>query len=899
MTNDCPRPDPDALLARVHEEEGRGARGRLKVFLGMSAGVGKTYAMLQGAQERRALGLPVLLGWVETHGRAETEALLHGLERLPPRPVAYRGVTLSEFDLDGALARRPELILVDELAHTNAPGSRHARRWQDVAELLQAGIDVWTTLNVQHLESLSDVVAQITGVPVRETLPDTFVRQADEIELIDLPPDELLQRLRDGKVYLPETAGRALEEFFRKGNLIALRELALRTTADRVDAQMQVWRRSEARETTWPVTERLVVSISSSPSAMQIVRAGSRMAARLRAEWTVVWVDTPRQQALPPADREYAPNALRLAESLGGETVRLDGHDPVEELLAYARRRNATRILVGKPGRFWWRDRLLGSFVDELVRRSGEIDVSVVSASAEPAPSGPVAAAAPAGTPIGWHRYGGAAIAVALTTLAAHFAAPLLPHSSIAMLYLLGVAAVAARWGRGPAALASVLGVAAFDFFHVPPFLTFAVADSEFVVTFAVMLVIGLLIGTLTARIRDQVLAARRHEQEAVALYSLSRELAATGPAPALAAVATRRIGALFERPVAIFLPDESGRLALPEGMLEPGFASEDEQAVATWTFQHAQRAGWGTDTLPGAAALHLPLATARGVAGVLALFAPADRRPLRPDQVHLLEAFGNQLALALERERLAAEAERARLRAEAERLQSALLSSVSHDLRTPLASITGAASTLLEPDPALEPEARRELTEMIYDEAERMGRLVGNLLDMTRLATDSLAPRREWQSLEEIVGAAVHRLGRRLDGRPLQLDLPANLPLVAVDGVLLEQVLINLVENALRYTPPGTPIEITARADATALELAVADRGPGLAPGEERAIFERFRRGAASQETRGSGLGLAICRGIIEAHGGSISAANRASGGAEFRIRLPLEADAAGSTGP
>ncbi|MCU0224817.1 MAG: sensor histidine kinase KdpD [Acidobacteria bacterium] len=891
MTNDTPRPDPDALLARVHEEEGRSARGRLKIFLGMSAGVGKTYAMLQGAQERRALGLPVLVGWVETHGRAETEALLLGLERLPPRPVAYRGVTLSEFDLDGALARRPALILVDELAHTNAPGSRHAKRWQDVAELLQSGIDVWTTLNVQHLESLSDVVAQITGVPVRETLPDTFVRQADEIELIDLPPDELLQRLRDGKVYLPETAGRALEQFFRKGNLIALRELALRTTADRVDAQMQVWRRSEARETTWPVTERLVVSISSSPSAMQIVRAGSRMAARLRAEWTVVWVDTPRQQALPPADREYAPNALRLAESLGGETVRLDGHDPVEELLAYARRRNATRILVGKPGRFWWRDRLLGSFVDELVRRSGEIDVSVVSASAEPPPGAAPAPASPAVPPLGWRRYGGAAIAVALTTLAAHFASPFLPHSSIAMLYLLGVAAVAARWGRGPAALASLLGVAAFDFFHVPPFLTFAVADSEFIVTFVVMLVIGLLIGTLTARIRDQALAARRHEQEAVALYSLSRELAATGPAPELATAAARRIGALFERPAAIFLPDDDGRLALAEGTRDPALTSDDERAVATWAFQHAQRAGWGTDTLPGAAAVHLPLATARGAVGVLALLAPADRRPLRPDQVHLLEAFGNQLALALERERLAAEAERARLRAEAERLQSALLSSVSHDLRTPLASITGAASTLLEPDPALPPAARRELTEMIYDEAERLARLVGNLLDMTRLASDSLAPRREWQSLEEIVGAAIHRLGRRLDGRELQLDLPAELPLIAVDGVLFEQVLINLVENAVRYTPPGTPITIAARADGASLELSVADRGPGLEPGEEREIFEKFRRGAAGRETRGAGLGLAICRGIVEAHGGTIAAGNRPGGGALFRIRLPLEA--------
>ncbi|MCU0253754.1 MAG: sensor histidine kinase KdpD, partial [Acidobacteria bacterium] len=673
--SEAPRPDPDALLERVREEVERGARGRLKIFLGMSAGVGKTYAMLQGAQERRAAGLPALVGWVETHGRTETEALLDGLERLPPRPVSYRGVTLAEFDLDGALARHPELILVDELAHTNAPGSRHAKRWQDVAELLQAGIDVWTTLNVQHLESLSDVVAQITGVPVRETLPDTFVRQADEIELIDLPPDELLERLRDGKVYLPETAGRALEEFFKKGNLIALRELALRTTADRVDAQMQVWRRSEARETTWPVTERLVVSISSSPSALQMVRAGSRMAARLRAEWTVVWVDTPRQQGLPPADREYAPNALRLAESLGGETVRLDGHDAVEELLAYARRRNATRILVGKPGRFWWRDRLLGSFVDELVRRSGEIDVSVVSAGAEPPPgAAPVSASmTPAGAALGWRRYGGSVIAVALTTLIAHLASPLLPHSSIAMLYLLGVAAVAARWGRGPAALASLLGVAAFDFFHVPPFLTFAVADSEFIVTFVVMLVIGLLIGTLTARIRDQALAARRREQEAVALHALSRELAATGSAQALAAAAARQIGTLFELPVAIFLPSDDGRPVLTEGAVPGPFSTSDEQAVAAWAFQHNQRAGWGTDTLPGAAALHLPLATARGVAGVLALLAPADRRPLRPDQVHLLEAFGNQLALALERERLAVEAERARLHAEAERLQSAL----------------------------------------------------------------------------------------------------------------------------------------------------------------------------------------------------------------------------------
>ena len=538
------RPDPDQLLERVRADEARQARGKLKVFFGAAAGVGKTYAMLEAARARQAAGVDVVIGWVETHGRAETEALLPGLERLPPRTVEYRGATLREFDLDAALARRPALILVDELAHTNAPGSRHAKRWQDVTELLAAGIDVYTTLNVQHIESLNDVVARVTGVPTRETVPDSILEEADEVELVDLPPDDLIQRLRDGKVYFPAQAGEAVRKFFRKGNLIALRELALRTTAARVDAQMEVYRRDHAVPGIWPVAERILVCVSPSPLAARVVRAARRMAAGLRAEWVVVNVETPATARLSEADRDRVIQTLRLAEQLGAETVTLTGHDVPAEVLAYARRRNVTRIVLGKPARPRWRELLFGSVVNELVRQSGDIDVYVITGEHE-GPQ-PPAAERPA-PPVDWGGYGQAAGIVAAS--ARRWRGPCFPTSrppTSSWCTCWARCLTASRLGRGPAILASVLSVAAFDFFFVPPYLSFAVSDTEYFVTFVVMLGLAALISTLTARIRGQAEAARQRERRTAALYAMTRDLVSQRGLDELLRAATRHIAEVF-----------------------------------------------------------------------------------------------------------------------------------------------------------------------------------------------------------------------------------------------------------------------------------------------------------------------------------------------------------------
>lgn len=878
------RPDPDALLARLGRDEGQPRRGRLRIFFGAAAGVGKTYAMLQAARERRAQGLPVLVGLVETHGRAETEALLEGLDILPRRLVTYRDITLGEFDRQQALDLRPSLILVDELAHTNAPGSHHPKRWQDVQDLVEAGCEVWTTLNVQHLESLNGVVAQITGIVVQETVPDSILEMADDVEIIDLPVDELLGRMREGKVYAPDLAGRALEKFFRKGNLIALRELALRATAERVDAQMQVWRRGEAEAGVWAVTERIVVAISASPSAAALVRAARRMAGRSRAPWITVWVDTPRQRELSAKEREYASQALRLAESLGGEAVTLEGQDAVEDVVHFARRRNATRIITGKPGKFWWRDRLLGSFVDELVRKSGDIDVTVVTVQSAPWP-------APQPLRRSW-RWQGYAGALGVEILATATAAAMFRHfelSNLIMVFLLATVVVAGRWGRGPGALSALLGVGVFDFFFVPPYWTLAVSDTQYLVTFTIMLVVGLVIGTLTARIREQVQAARRREQETGALYALGRDLGSTRGVEEICDQAARHIGEAFGVPVCVLVP-AAGETLRPVGHQAAAFHSgEEERAVADWVFRHRAPAGWGTDTLQGAAALYLPLAAAEQVLGVLALNRQPEAGGIPPGKRPLLEAFSNQLALALQREHHAREAEQHKLRVEAEQLQSALLGAVSHDLRTPLASITGSASALLHSGREMEPGTRRDLTQAIFDEAGRLGRLVSNLLDMGRLGSGTLQLRLEPQPLDEIAGAAIQEMGGRLENHPLEIDFPDTLPLINADGVLVQRVFVNLLENAVRYTPAGTPLLVAARAEAGLARVQVADRGPGLEPGEEERIFEKFRRGGAARDGRGSGLGLAICRGIVEAHGGGIVARRREGGGAEFEFTLPL----------
>lgn len=639
------RPDPDALLALAKAEEERERRGNLKVFLGATAGVGKTYAMLEAARELARRGVEVVVGVVETHGRKETEALLEGLEILPRLVLDHRGVKLTEFDLDAAKARRPAVILVDELAHTNAPGARHAKRWQDVEELLAAGIDVWTAVNVQHLESLNDVVGKITGIAVRETVPDSVLERADQVELVDLPPEELIKRLHEGKVYVPDQAARAIESFFRPGNLIALRELALRKTAERVEAQMQRYRELHGVAETWPVAERLLVAVSSGPGAARLVRAARRLAERLKAEWVVAYVETPAETRLAKEEKDRVWQTFRLAERLGAETITLSGERPAEEILKYARRRNVSKIVVGKPLHPRWKDVLFGSVRDELERASADIDVYVIAGDPEEGWPVPARARTP-------RNFRGYAAALVTTSIAAGFSAVLHPQFeevNLVMLFLLGIVWVSSRYGRGPSILASILSVAAFDFFFVHPYLTFAVSDTEYLLTFAVMLITALVISTLTVRLKQQAEAAREREQRAAALYALSRDLAAAKDTDEVLQAAARHISSVFLSQVLLLVPDETGRVAERAGESVTYIFDTREQAVAQWVYDHGRRAGKTTDTLPAAKGLYLPLQTSRGIVGVLGVH-PADPESLRsPERLHFLEAFANQIALAVE----------------------------------------------------------------------------------------------------------------------------------------------------------------------------------------------------------------------------------------------------------
>ncbi|HKT58568.1 MAG TPA: sensor histidine kinase KdpD [Gemmatimonadales bacterium] len=878
------RPDPDALLQRVRAEEARERRGQLKVFLGASPGVGKTFTMLEAARAKRVEGLDVVVGVAETHGRAETARLLEGLDVIPRKEIEYRGVRLEEFDLDAALARHPALLVVDELAHTNAPGSRHTKRWQDVEELLAGGINVYTTVNIQHFESLNDVVAQITGVTVRETVPDSVLERADEIELVDVTPDVLQQRLREGKVYVPEQAGRAIERFFRKGNLIALRELALRRMAERVDAQMRGYMAEQGIRETWATGERLLVCIGPSVSAARLVRATRRMAARIHAEWLAVHVETPRDQRLSPEEREDILRAMELAEQLGGRPVTLSGQSAAEEILSYARAHNVTRIVLGKTRRSRWRDLLMGSLLDSLVRGSGAIEVVAITGVEDDDGVRPPPALSRGSTP--GEYVAAAAIAVVPTLLGLIvriLGMPILPIDA-AMLYLLAVVVAAARFRRGPAVVASLVGIASFDFFFVHPFYTFSVSDIRYVLTFGVMLVVALVLGNLTGRIRSQVEAAREREQRTSALYGLSRELAAARDREAVLAAAARSLRDTFAIEAAVLLPGDGEAVAVVGSSPYP--LDERERAVAQWSFDHGQAAGRGTTTLPGAGALYVPLASSGRSVGVigLPLTHPAEFRD--PAQRRLLESLAGQTAAALERLELAERSRESEVEVEAERLRTALLSSLSHDMRTPLASIEGAATTLLQ-DAEPTPAARRELAATIVQESRRMGRLVANLLDMIRVEAGALQVQKEWQLLSDVVGVALLRTDEQLRGHPVTTAFPPDLPLVAMDEILLEQVFVNLLENAAKHTPPGTPIEVGATSRPGEVVAYVADRGPGLPAGEEELIFRKFHRGGGGAS--GIGLGLTICRGIVTAHGGRIWAENRAGGGAIFRITLPI----------
>jgi two-component system sensor histidine kinase KdpD len=895
------RPDPDALLARVQREEARAKRGKLTVFFGATAGVGKTYSMLEAAQARKSKGTDVVLGYVEPHGRAETEALLEGLERLPFLEISYRGKTLRDFDLDAALARRPELLLVDELAHSNPvegePRPRHAKRWQDVEELLAAGIDVYTTVNVQHVESLNDVVAGITGVRMQETVPDVVFEKADEVVLIDTPPDELLERLRAGKVYIPEQARHAVENFFRKGNLIALRELALRTTAERVDRAMQEYRAGAGIRATWAAGERVLVAIGPDEQGERLVRAGKRMAAALHGEWIVAYVETPDLLRLSDEKRNERIALLRLAESLGAEAVTLSGRSAGEALAEYARERNVTRIVIGRPRRPLWRRLFTPSTYGELLAKTEGIDVQVVGGADERAAlrnpffSRSKAYLAAKSEKARWQGYAWGAAAIALCTALGQWMSPAFELVNIAMVYLLAVSLVAARFGRGPAVTTSILAVATFDFFLVPPQLSFAVTDIQYLLTFAIMLVVALIISNLTASVRLQAAVAGHRERRTALLYAMSRELAATRGQENMARAAVRHVGEVFESQVVVLPPDANGKLSYPRAASIPSSLRGADLGVAQWVQDHGEPAGLGTDTLPAAEALYLPLKGTQTVLGVLGVLPANPRRVLLPEQFHLLETFAAQIALALERAQLAEHAERASIDAETEGVRNALLASISHDLRTPLAVIAGASSSLAERGEKLPPEERKALAGSIYDQSKEMSQLVANVLEMTRLEAGGIAPALEWHALGEIVGSALARLRERLGAHAVTVDIPRGLPLVRVDAGLMEQVFVNLLENAAKYTPPGTAVHVSAVAYGGEMIVSVEDEGPGLPPGDEEALFGKFQRGVPEGAVGGVGLGLAICRAILKLHGGRVWADRRPKGGAAFRFALPLEA--------
>lgn len=885
MNKEPSRPDPDELLTLVQKEEAQQARGKLKIFLGYVAGVGKTYAMLEAAHQRLAEGQELVVAYLETHGRPETEALLQGLEVIPRRQVEYRGVTLTELDLDAVLARCPQLALVDELAHTNAPNSRHAKRYQDVLELLDAGIDVYTTMNIQHLESLNDVVAQITGVTVRETVPDRVLDEAHEIELIDLPIDELLQRLNEGKVYVPDQAIRAIHKFFRPGNLSALRELSLRRAADRIDEQMRAYMQSHAIAGPWPAGERLLVCVSPSPLSERLVRAARRLAVRLNAEWFAVYVETPGQARLSPAGRDRVAHNLHLAESLGAKTFTLTGHALAEAIVTFAHTHNVTKIVAGKPLRPRWVELLRGSIVDQIIRHSGDLDIYVISSA--PGQSQPGLKRVTARPAQSWRQYAWSAGLVALTTLLGFPLRPFIDPINLVMLYLLAVVIAAIRLGRRPAMLASFLSVVAFNYVFVPPYYTYVVSDAQFLLTFAALLVVGIVISTLTAQARDQARAAQRRQTHTAALYELSRDLAAAIEPENIAQIVVTHISQTLEFPAAVLLPQ-------PE-KLAPCFTAssftmdENEQAVAAWVLQHNQPAGRGTDTLAGANNSYLPLKAAQDVIGVLGIGVSEATNPFTPEQWRLLESFANQAAQAIQRVQLADEARQAQLLRETEKLQTALLNSISHDLRTPLASITGALSSLRDDAAFLGEAARNILVTTAWEQADRLNNLVGNLLEMTRLEAGTTKVKPELCDVQDLIGVALEQLGHRLGGRTIHIEAPDNLPLVSMDFVLMVQVLANLLDNALKYSPQDTPITIRAAATSTEFTLQVIDRGIGIPDHEIERIFQKFYRLPGANGVSGTGLGLSISKGIVEAHSGRIWATNNPEGGAVFTIAMPL----------
>jgi two-component system sensor histidine kinase KdpD len=871
------RPDPDALLASIRRSEAKATRGRLKVFFGMAPGVGKTYAMLQAARKAHAEGMDVVVALVETHGREETQLLLEGLPVVPRKLIAYRGTQLGELDLEAVLARRPRLAVVDELAHTNAPGSRHLKRWQDVEELLAAGIDVFTTLNVQHLESRADTVRQITGVAVRETVPDSMLEAAAGIQLVDLTPEQLRERLAEGKVYLGDRAAVAADNFFKESNLTALRELALRLTAERVDKQLREIREDRQISAIWRSGERLLVAVGASPFSTRLIRWTRRMAYALDAPWLAVCVETP--VPLTPEERKLLDENLTLARELNAEIVVVPDRDVAGTLVRVAQQHNVSQIVIGKSRGHPVLDFLRGgSLADRLIRRSGQIDVYVVPAEPRTGRSrwrewSLSAASRP-------REYVTALLTVLGVTLVGLAMQGLTGYTAISLFYLTSVILLGLFVGQGPILLAATLSALAWNFLFIPPIITFRIDKFEDGLMFGIFFVTALVTGRLTGRLRAQERDQRQREQRATALYQLTRAIAAARSVDEVLRNAAAQVQELFGARLAIFTEDpaQPGRLRLHPAATY--VADEKEQGVAAWSFRNHKNAGRFTDTLPAAEGFYLPLLAGENCMGAMGVKPPAEAT-LPVNQRELLESFATQIALALDRERLRATEEAARLSRESEKLHRTLLDGVSHELKTPLAVIASAAENL----------ADGPLVAEIRTATQRLQRLVNNLLDMTRLESGTLRLRRDWCDPADLINAAREMTADALRSRTVRMDLPAGLPLVRADAGLIQQALANLIHNACVHTPPTALITLAAGTDEAAGQLwfAVADNGPGLRPEQLDRLFDKFYRGDPDR-AGGLGLGLSIARGFAEAHGGRAAAGNQPGGGARFTIFLPLE---------
>jgi two-component system sensor histidine kinase KdpD len=895
--NQDQRPSPEALLEAARREEGR--LGKLKIFMGAAPGVGKTYEMLQQARARKKDGYDIVVGVVETHGRKETEALLDGFEVVPRRPIEYKGQWLDEMDLDAIIARRPQFVLVDELAHTNVPGSRHPKRYLDVEELLNCGINVYTTVNIQHIESLNDVVAQITGVRVRETVPDSILDRADAIELVDITPGDLIQRLKEGKVYVPKQAERALEHFFSPANLTALRELALRRTAERVDEQLLTEMQARAIPGPWAAGERLLVCVSEDPRAAGLVRYTKRLADRLHASWTALYVETERSFQLTEEERDRIADTLRLAQALGGEPVTIPGGDSriSDDVVNFAQANNITQIVLGKSTRSAWFELLHGSVVRDLLRRCGSISVHVIAGEdldKEAIPKKTIRTAERA-APFDARPYGFALLAVAVATGVSALLWPWIGTENTDLVYLTAVVGVAVRFGLWPSLLASAASALCYNFFFTEPYYTFAIADPRNVIAVLFFAIVAVVVSNVAARARTLAVTAMARARATESLYAFSRKLSGAGTLDDVLWASAYQAALMLKVRVIMLLP-EDGTLAVRTGYPPEDVVDEADLAAAKWAWTHDRPAGRSSDTLPGAKRLFLPMRTGRGVVGVVGIDSDKSGPLLTPDQRRLLDALIDQAALAIERVHLVDDLDQAKRRVEADRLRAALLTSISHDLKTPLASIVGAAGALKDLSGALDDNAKADLVATILEESERLNRFIANLLDMTRLESGSIKPNTARHDIGEIVGSVLERARKILVQHRVVVDIAKDLPMLDLDPVLFEQVLFNLLDNAAKYASPQTTVLIQSWQDGETVKLQILDEGSGIPPEELDRIFDKFHRAEKQDQVRaGTGLGLAISRGFIEAMGGTITAANRADRpGAVFTIALPVPKPAA-----